>query len=137
MHTRNIVFGARIIVCEPPKRYTPAVPRIPRDSVCIPLSIVTILCVSLLRAVDGNSDVITYEVIALFSVYGYRLLRRYPSYYCRSEITAGIENKRRNIDKPAGSLRATLPAINTTIKAYDRGVVAESRGCSRNIVAGP
>lgn len=30
-----------------------------------------------------NSDVITYKVTTLFSVYGYRLLRRYPSYYGR------------------------------------------------------
>lgn len=47
-------------------------------------------------AFDENSDVITYKVTTLFSVYGYRLLRRYRE-LLRPRIETAIENKRRNI----------------------------------------
>lgn len=79
---------------------------------------------SLLCAFDENSDVITYKV-TLFSVYGYRLLRRYPSYYGRE---SRIENKRRNIWIILLVVfgRRLVPLLNGTI-GRNRGRIARKQ----------
>lgn len=83
---------------------------------------------SLLCSFDENSDVITYKV-TLFSVYGYRLLRRYPSYYGRE---SRIENKRRNIWIISLVVfgRRLVPLLNGTI-GRNRGRIARKQRVQR------
>lgn len=65
---------------------------------------------------DENSDVISYKVTTLFSVYGYRLLRRYRE-LLRPRIETAIENKRRNIwiISLVVFFNSWLPLLNGTI----------------------
>lgn len=78
-------------------------------------------------AFDENSDVITYKVTTLFSVYGYRLLRRYRE-LLRPRIETAIENKRRNIwiISLVVFFNSWLPLLNGTI-GRNRGWIARKQ----------
>lgn len=76
---------------------------------------------------DENSDVISYKVTTLFSVYGYRLLRRYRE-LLRPRIETAIENKRRSIwiISLVVFFNSWLPLLNGTI-GRNRGWIARKQ----------